>query len=60
VVTYPRCHLKRRLLEEGVLANRCAWCGLGPECLCCWASGAGRAPGNRTQLGKGYKHLRDT
>ena len=29
--TYPRCHLKRRLLEEGVLANRCAWCGLGPE-----------------------------
>jgi len=29
--TYNRCHLKRRLIQDGIIANKCCECGLAPE-----------------------------
>lgn len=29
--SYNRCHLKRRLLQAGLLEDKCYLCGLGPE-----------------------------
>lgn len=29
--TYNRCHLKRRLIDLGLIAEKCMECGLGPQ-----------------------------